>query len=142
MRVVYHRRYQNLKFRLYHITYYYIIISNLDKECNMISYIMVIQVTKYDGDIILIIEQLYILQSQLYNYVIQKKMSKILKQMMLHSMATTYQLHKKHMYFKVSQLQCVYKLQSVVYKIDQFVLGTLSSSLMLLNTRVIFYSIT
>ena len=56
IRVVYHRRYQNLKFRLYHITYYYIVISNLDKECNMISYIMVIQVTKYDRGIILIIE--------------------------------------------------------------------------------------
>ena len=60
MRVVYHRRCQNLEFRLYHITYYYIVISNLDKECNIISYMMVTQVTKYDRDIILIIEWLYI----------------------------------------------------------------------------------
>ena len=49
--------------------------------------------------------------------------------------------YKVYMNFRVGQLQYVYRPQSVIYKINKFVLGTLSSSLVLLNTRVIFCSI-
>ena len=39
----------------------------------------------------------------------------------------------------VNNLDNVHIPQSVVYKVDQFVLGTLLSSLVLLNTKVCFY---
>ena len=43
--------------------------------------------------------------------------------------------------FRVGQLQYMHRPQSIIYKINKFVLGTLSSYLVLLNTRVIFCSI-
>ena len=46
-----------------------------------------------------------------------------------------YQSYRKYIYFRVGQLQCVHRLQSVVYKVNQFVLETLSSSSMLFNIK-------
>ena len=43
-------------------------------------------------------------------------------------MTTIYQSYRKHMYFRVGQLQYAYRLWSIVYKVDYFVLGTLSNS--------------
>ena len=56
---------------------------------------------------------------------------------MLYSMVTICWPYGKYMYFRVGQLQCAHKPQSVVYKVDQFVLGTLSSFFILLNTKVV-----
>ena len=56
---------------------------------------------------------------------------------MLYSMATTCWPYKKHMYFRVDQLQYVHRSWSVVYKVDYLVLRALSSSFVLFNTEVI-----
>ena len=59
---------------------------------------------------------------------------------MLYSITIIYWPYEKHMYFRIDQLQYTHKLQSVVYKVDYFVLETLLSSFMLLNTKVVFCS--
>ena len=46
-----------------------------------------------------------------------------------------YQSYGKYIYFRVGQLQCVHRPWSVVYKVNQFVLETLSSSSMLFNIK-------
>ena len=59
--------------------------------------------------------------------------------MILYNIITAYQPYEKHMDFRISYFQYVHRPQSIVYKVDQFVLGTLLSSLTLLNIKVIFY---
>ena len=48
--------------------------------------------------------------------------------------------YKKHINFKVGQLQYIHKPQSIAYKVDQFVTGTSSSSHVVnFNIRFLFY---
>ena len=54
-------------------------------------------------------------------------------------MAITYWFYGKHIYFRIGQLQCVHRPWPMVYKVDYFVLGTLLSSFILLNIKVVFY---
>ena len=44
--------------------------------------------------------------------------------MILYSMAIVCQLYRKYIKFRVGQLQYMHKPQSVVYKINQFVMRT------------------
>ena len=53
-------------------------------------------------------------------------------------MVIVYQSYKVYIDLRVDQLQYMYKSQSIVYKVDKFILGTLLSSLILLNTRAVF----
>ena len=71
----------------------------------------------------------HISKSQSHNNIIQRRLQKVLEQIILHSIATTCWLYGKHIYFRVGQLQCAHRPQSVVYKIDQLVLRTLLSFL-------------
>ena len=63
----------------------------------------------------------------LYSYIIQRKLQNVLDKVMLYSIATICQFYGKCMNFRVDQLQHVHRPQSTVYKIDQFVIETLSS---------------
>ena len=94
----------------------------------MTSNIMVTQVTKHNRGIIPVMRLLNMSQSQSHNHKTQERIQKVLEQIISYSMATICWPYGKHMYFIVGQLQYVYRLQSVVYKVDQFVLGTLLSS--------------
>ena len=55
-------------------------------------------------------------------------------------MATAYWPYRVHIDFRVGQLEYVYELQFVVYKVNKFVFKTLLSFLVLLNIRVCFLS--
>ena len=84
-----------------------------------------------------------LLLSQLsHDHVIQRRLQKVLEQMISYSIVTTYWSYGKYIYFRVEQLQYAHRPQSVVYKIEQFVLRILLSSFVLLNTKVVFCSYT
>ena len=82
-------------------------------------------------------------QSQLiYKHITQRRSQKVLKQITSYNIATTCWPSRKYIYFKVGQLQCVHRLQFVVYKVDQFVLGTLSSSFIIVNSTDFLTTVT
>ena len=56
-------------------------------------------------------------------------------------MAIAYWPYRKPINFKIGQLQCAHRPWSVVYKVDQFVMGTLSS-FCITQYKSHFYSIT
>ena len=72
-----------------------------------------------------------------HNHMTQKKFQKVLKQMISYNIVTTYQPYGKYIYFRVGQLQYVHKPWSMVYKVDQFVFRTPSSSLVITQSKVV-----
>jgi len=75
--------------------FYFYFILDLDKRCGVISYVMVTQVTNCDGYVTPVLWQ-----SQSHNYVIQRRIKKVLEQIMSYSI-TIYCLYKKHIYFRI-----------------------------------------
>ena len=67
-------------------------------------------------------------------------MQKVLEQIILYSIATVCWPYRVHIDFRVGQLQCMHRPWSIVYKIEQFVLGSLLSFPILLNIRVCLLS--
>ena len=73
-----------------------------------------------------------------HSHIIQKRLQEVLKQIILYNIAIVHQPYREYMDFRIGQLWFVHRLWSVLYKIDQFVLETLLSSLVLLNIRAYY----
>ena len=58
----------------------------------------------------------------------------------IYSLITVYWPYREYIDFGVGQLWYIHRPQFVVYKVDQFVIRTPLSSLILLNTRVCLLS--
>ena len=66
-----------------------------------------------------------------HNHMTWRRLQKILEQIILYNIVIVCWPCKKHMDLRIGQLQYVYRLQSMIYKVGQFVTETSSSSLAL-----------